>query len=122
MRKFLLLALCASTLVFAVSPAQAQDTLIIDDGNDSVIEGIVKNVRYKEIIIDVSGKEIKVETDDLNIGNNADEYFPVGTKVQVVGQIVDEDEINARKMIRLDLPATPEVEVVPEQTQVQTEQ
>lgn len=119
MRKFLLLALGASTLAFAVSPAQAQDTLIIDDGNDSVIEGIVKNVRYKEIIIDVSGKEIKVETDDLNIGNNADEYFPVGTKVQVVGQIVDEDEINARKMIRLDLPATPEVEVVPEQTEAE---
>lgn len=114
MRKFLLLALGASTLAFAANYAQAQDTLIIDDGNDSVIEGVVKSVRYKEIVLDVSGKEIKVQTDDLNIGNNADEYFPVGTKVQVVGQIVDEDEINARKMIRVASPASPEVEVVTE--------
>lgn len=104
------LALGLSVLAFAANPVSAQDTLIIDDGNDSIIEGVVTTVRYNDLVIDVGGKEIKVDIDDLNIDNKADEYFPVGTKVQVVGQILDDDEMDARKVVRLDVAPEPEIE------------
>jgi len=110
MKKFMQLALGLSVLAFAANPVSAQDTLIIDDGNDSIIEGVVTTVRYNDLVIDVGGKEIKVDIDDLNIDNKADEYFPVGTKVQVVGQILDDDEMDARKVVRLDVAPEPEIE------------
>lgn len=109
MRKLTLLALGAAFLALPGTAAYAQDTLIIDDGYDSVLEGIVKTVRYSDLVIDVGGKEIKVEIDDLNIDNKADEYFPVGTKVQVIGKIIDDDEMDARKVVRLDVAPEPEI-------------
>lgn len=116
MKKFLILALGAAIMTFPSLKANAQDTLIIDDGSDSVLEGTVHDIRFKEVVVEVDGKEILVDIGNLNIDNEADEYFPIGTRVQVIGQLTDSDEMNARKMIKLDpIPAAaPEVQVITE--------
>ena len=106
-----LLGLAFATLIAA--PAMANDTLIIDDGAESIITGVVSEVDDDEIIMVVGTKEIEVDIDQLEIEDSSEVYFPVGTKIQVVGSLDDDDEMNATKIIRVDA-ATPAVNVTTE--------
>ena len=98
MKKLVLLA----AMLFYAAPSFAQDTLVIDDGDNSIVTGIVESVRFNSIVIDVNGERMTVDTDDLNINDKADSFFPEGTIVKVVGDIRDNSEIKARKLIKLD--------------------
>tara|TARA_B100000242_G_C43052056_1_gene491605 strand:- start:1852 stop:2259 length:408 start_codon:yes stop_codon:yes gene_type:complete len=102
MKRFCILALTVIIGgVFTVDAYAQGDTIIIDDGDDSVIEGTVDSIRFDNVIVVVDSKKIEVNIDDLDIDNDADSYFPVGSRVQVIGTLSDDDEMDARKMVKL---------------------
>lgn len=99
MRQLFLTLVAAAVFTF---PAYAQETLIIDDGQESVITGVVKNYRFDELIVEVSGKNIYVDVDALDIADSIKEYFPIGTAVRVTGELEDDDEFNANKVMKIN--------------------
>lgn len=99
MKKFYLTTFCLTIMAF---PAFAQGTLIIDDGQNSIITGVVKDIRFDNLIIEVNGKDLEVDIDALDIDDNVDNYFPIGTAVRVVGELEDEDEFNATKVMKIN--------------------
>lgn len=92
-----LLGLAFATLIAA--PAMANDTLVIDDGGQSILTGVVTETDGDDLTMMVGTKEIEVDIDNLEVDDKVDEFFPVGTKIQVVGTLEDDDEINATKII-----------------------
>lgn len=98
---FLSLVTMAMFGVFAI-PTFAQGTLIIDDGQESILTGVVKSYRFDDIVIDVNGKNIYVDIDALDIKNSVEDYFPVGTSVRVIGELEDDDEFNANKVMKVE--------------------
>ncbi len=96
------LALIMAAALCITTPAAAQNTLIIDDGDNSVVSGVVESIRYDQIELDVGGKIIDVDVDDLEIKDDIDTFFPVGTKVRVTGRMIDSDEIEAQNIIKLE--------------------
>jgi len=115
MKKFLIIALALVLSGVSLAGAHAQgDTIIIDDGDDSVIEGTITDVRFDYVHVEVNGENISVDTDDLGIDNNLEDYFPIGTRVQVIGDLDQHGEMEARKMIKLEAAAAPEVQVITE--------
>ena len=107
MRKFALLFAGAAMLI-PPSLAAAQDTILVDEDDRSVITGTVKDLRFEEMIVTVNGKDIEVDVDDLDIAENMDNFFPVGSTVRIVGELEDGDEMDAREIVRLDPPETTE--------------
>ena len=116
MRLFKAFILPILTLMISV-PAFAGDTLIIGDDDDSVITGIIKDIQFSEIIMVVNGQSVEVDIDNLNIEEDIDIYFPVGSKITVEGRMQDSDEITATKIIRLQIPET---ELIDEDTVIKT--
>lgn len=115
MKKFFILALALVISGVSITSAHAQgDTIIIDDGDDSVIEGTVTKIQFDYVHVEVDGETISVDTDDLGLDNSLEDYFPIGTRVQVVGDIDQHGEMEARKMIKLETAAAPEVQVITE--------
>ena len=115
MKKFLVLALALVLSGVSLTGAHAQgDTIIIDDGDDSVIEGTVTKIQFDYVHVEVDGKTVSVDTDDLGLDNSLEDYFPIGTRVQVVGDMDQHGEMEARKMIKLEAAAAPEVQVITE--------
>lgn len=96
MKKTLLTLACAT---FLISPAFANDTLVIDDGGQSILTGVVTETDGDDLTMMVGTKEIEVDIDDLEVDDKVDEFFPVGTKIQVIGTLEDDDEINASKIV-----------------------
>lgn len=118
MKRFLILTLSVLMAgVFALSAHAQDDTVIIDEGDDSVIEGTVTDILYESVYVNVAGEEIKVNVDSLEIDNNLEEYFPIGTQVQVIGDVDEFGEMDAEKIIKMESPlspGTPNVHVITE--------
>lgn len=118
MKRFCILALTVIMGGVFTAGAYAQsDTVIIDEGDDSVVEGTITDIQFDYVYIDVAGEEIEVDIDGLEIENNIEDYFPIGTHVQVIGDIDEYGEMDAEKMIKVEKPATeatPNVHVITE--------
>ena len=115
MKKFLILALTLVLSGVSISGAHAQsDTIIIDDGDDSVIEGTVTKVQFDYVHVEIDGETVSVDTDDLGLDNSLEDYFPIGTRVQVIGHMDQHGEMEARKMIKIEAAEAPEVQVITE--------
>ncbi len=75
------------------------DLMVLDNGDDSVLTGIIKDVDYGSFVLDVSGKDIRVDMDDVDLDGDLDDYLKEGMRVTVEGTL-DEDEIEATRVIR----------------------
>jgi hypothetical protein len=72
------------------APAFAQDTMIISkDAEDSVITGLVSEVRGDTIIIMNEGKVIKIDLGDLDLDRSAKDLIEPGMQVTARGQFED---------------------------------
>lgn len=75
-----------------------QGSVIIDENADTVISGIVSDVRGDDFTMLNGTQEIEVSTDDMDI-DNADDLLVAGMNVTVQGKY-DDGELQARRIIQ----------------------
>ena len=80
----------AAALVLGLAVgAHADDTLILDRGNDSVVSGTVTQVRGDTITILNNNEEIKVELDKLDIDRSLKDLIEPGMEITAQGKFSD---------------------------------
>ncbi len=77
--------------VNAQTHAETPDVIQLNQGDYSVMTGVIVDADENWIVIDSAGKEMKIVLDKLNLKAEADEIFQKGMKVTVDGKITGDD-------------------------------
>ncbi|MGB4106431.1 MAG: hypothetical protein WBK55_01390 [Alphaproteobacteria bacterium] len=87
-------------------PASAEQTLILDKMDNSIVSGPITRVDGESLFINYSGREIEVQLDDLDVDEkNISNLFAPGMNITAKG-VFDEDGdtpvMDAKEVIRAD--------------------
>lgn len=95
--------ICFGAVVIMVSmtlSAAADNVLVIDQFEDSVVSGIIKDKGDNELTLDVNGKEVEVDTTGMEL-DPVEDLLKKGASVKVQGAFRN-DKFDARKIILSD--------------------
>lgn len=95
--------ICFGAVIIMVSmtlSAAADNVLVIDQFDDSVITGIIKDKGNNELTLDVNGKEVDVDTTGMEL-DPVEDLLKEGAIVKVQGEFRN-DRFDARKIILSD--------------------
>lgn len=84
-----MLCCCAAGLTFVIATANADDTLILDKGKNSVVSGTVTDVRGDTITIRNNDELIKVELDSLDLDRSVKDLIEPGMEITAQGRFSD---------------------------------
>lgn len=90
----------AAFALFCPAMAAAQDIVVIDQGQDSIITGTIEDIDLRTMDVLVDGKKIRVETDDLNIDDDIENFLSVGDRVQIFGDF-DNGDFEADRIVKV---------------------
>ncbi len=83
----------------------AQDLVVLESGENSIVTGTVKEIDGRSIILIVDGKDIRVDTRELkDLQDSMEDYIPVGSYVRVIGKF-DNGELEAETIVKEQAPA-----------------
>lgn len=95
---------CAWSLVAGVvCAAIAEDTLIINKGNDSVVSGMVTDVSGDTVTIENGGSKIHIDLEELDLDSSVREILQPGTHITAQGRFQDfgeTPEFEAHSLVR----------------------
>lgn len=80
-------ALCVILSLGQPALSQAQnDVLVLDDDSRAVVTGIITDIDYEALTINVDGKDLRVDAEFLDLEGDLDDFLSVGQTITVEGE------------------------------------
>lgn len=80
----------AIPILCAAFSAQAEDALILDNHDSSIVSGTITRIQGESIFVTSAGRDIEVELDDLDVDKKITDLFAPGMQVTAKGHLEDD--------------------------------